>query len=233
MSRLRRHRRDDQGFTLAEMLVTTMLLVLVFAMATTALVATQRISAENAGRANEAADQRVAFQTLSKTVRAAGALTTTGTAFLPSTPLVGTAVPVVSGSEVWFYSYIGVQATPKPVLLRYYVQSGQLIEATRQPDAASVAPNYTYNTTTPKTRVLARNVVTPTFAKPLFTYYDVNGAEIKAGTVTASIGDTRVGAVHDVGVTLQLADPARPVKPKRSTTFTTKIRIINAANSTT
>lgn len=229
---LARLRKRDEGFTLAEVLVTTMLMTVVFSIAMTALVATQRVASESISSTKDAGDLRVAFGALNKTVRAASKLDTTTSAFLPQqvedaagslvANKVQGKVPVISGLSTWFYANTGKDGRPQ--LIRYYLSGTSLIE--EQVSPAEAVPPFTFDGT-PRRRTLARNVVVPEDGgTPVFTYYSQGGTVLNPAAVSAHIGDAVLVGIGDVGISLTLRDPLRI--SKRPTTFVQRVRVINA-----
>ena len=162
----------DRGSTLVETLVTTVLVVVVLAIATTALASGQRTARETVGRVESADTARVAVAELSRTLRTA-VRPGPGTPAAPTLPLQ----VAEAGRLVLFANDRPVPPAPTgtgPTRTEYRVDAatGTLVETRwAAPTGSWDAGLATYAyTAAPVTRVLARSLTVP--QPVLFTYHE-------------------------------------------------------------
>lgn len=218
----------DAGFTLVELLTAMVLLMVLLTFVTYTVISTQKAYTRTTTRLQNAAELRTAFDTLTRTVRTAAALTSTSAAFLPSTagPINGRAV-AETGTECWFYANIQTP-TGAPALAHYYVDaSAQLVEQITYADAGSTGPNWTYTSVPFRSRVIAHNVVVPTgSAAPIFTYYSQTGTALNDATnVSTALPTASLQLVGDLGLRLSVQTPG---VLSTSATLVNRVRLINA-----
>lgn len=214
--------RGDDGLTLVEMVVVTVILGVVLAMVQMTTITAQKDVSGNASRLDQLQQSKVAMEAMSKTLR---------TSVLP-TQLNGTCSACddsafITGDvrTVSFYANINNDSNVTgPSQVSYNVDaSGNLTEAIHGPNPhAANDYNYQYSCTagTPGcvviSRVIARKVDT---AQVMFTYYDASGAAI-APPLTA----TTLPLVDSIDVVLKV----KSSKLTPATTLTTRVTLPNA-----
>lgn len=193
----------DSGSTLVETLVTAVLVVVVLAIATTALTSGQRTARETVGRVQSADTARVAVAELSRTLRTA-VRPGPGTTAAPTL-----AVEVAQADRLVLFAHDRpvppAPAGTGPTRTEYRIDAvaGTLVE-TRWAAPASAwdagLATYAY-TAAPVTRVLARGLTLPQPA--VFTYHEsVDPACVRTtGCIPAALALT--------GTALSAADRAR------------------------
>ncbi len=218
----RRHRQG--GYTLVELVVVIFVLGIVLAGVQTTLIFTQRTVGQNAIRLDQAAQAKVAMDSMSRILR---------TAVLPSqlnaTGSTGSAAAFIQGTatSVQFYANLNNDAnTVGPSRVTYNVASGVLSETIQPPDAHAVGDyNYQYcnpalpTCTTDMTRVLARNVQT---TNAIFTYYAKNGSKFTDPTLTAA----ELASVDSIDLLLTVL--STPNQTIHGSTLTMRVTLPNA-----
>jgi prepilin-type N-terminal cleavage/methylation domain-containing protein len=186
---------DDGGFTLIELVVAMIILGVVLGGGFLLLTGAIRTAQATSSRVTDINNARLAAAAMSRTLR---------TAVLPSqlddSASAGTitAAFIQGGpTSVQFYADIGNPATlPSsgnttygPSQVTYSLSAGVLTQ-TIQPPLSHDVNNHDYQYCTPGpgcqvfTTVLARGVDANTTTKPLFVYYDANGASLGALSAT-------------------------------------------------
>lgn len=226
----------EGGYTLVETMVVIGLLTVVMTFVTETIIQTQRAYTRSSIRLTDTGELRVAFDTMTKTIRTATRLDSTSPAFLPARVLVAGAPVnnvvrgrqvVENGVECWFYA--NLESNPAPQLAHYYLDANrQLIEELTRADAASVGPNWTYTGAPYRYRVIAREVVVPSaIGTPIFTYFDQSGAALNiAGNVNTGIADASLGGIGDVLIRLSVS--SGPASLTTTTTLVNRVRLVNA-----
>ena len=198
MNRLLRHRDERGQSSLAEMMVTVLLLGLVMTFVYKAIDTTQYAIAGETARLANLDEARNLMAVTTKDLR-------TATRLVPGTsPFVA-----ASDNDVTFYANLN-NTTGGPRKIRIYVDSSsELIAQAWTPDSGSVSPNSTY-TGAASPRYVGRFVANPA-AQPIFTYYDSTGGQLPSGSLSAA----NLLAISSVKVTLvvrkQTTLPLRPV----------------------
>ena len=202
-------RRDERGqSSLAEVMMTVLLLSIVMGFVYKAVDSTQFAIAGETARLTNLDEARTLMAVTTKDLR-------TATRLVPGTsPFVA-----ASDNDVTFYANLN-NTTGGPRKIRIYIDSTrQLIAQAWTPDAGSVSPNYTY-TGTPVPRYVGRFVTNST-SPPVFSYYDTDGNQLPSGSLNAA----NLLAVYSVQVTLvvrkQTTLPLRPV------TLVNRVRLPN------
>lgn len=211
----------DDGVTLAELLVTMMILSVVMAALAMLFVGSMRTTAATQGRLDETGDARIAVSAMGRSLRTAilpsqlyDASSTATAAFISADP-----------RAISFYANIdNVNNTVGPTRVRYWVDaSGSLWESKQVPNARAAGDTtFVYCTpgpgcTTVKQKVLARGVPT---TGTIFTYYDELGAQMTGSTLTVAQME-RVDAI-DIAVTVQ-----RPKTPGGGSTYNLRVALPN------
>lgn len=185
VSRRHRARRSESGqSTLIEISITLLILGLIMAFLFSSIESAERTVAAAKLRVTNLDEARTLMAVLTKDLRTATRLQA-GTA-----PFVN-----ASDRDVTFYANLD-NATGGPRKIRIYVDSSkEIIASVTTPDAASVAPDYTY-TGTAKLRFVGRYLANSA-AQPVFEYLDADGTQL---TTPLSSADRL--AVASVKITL-------------------------------
>jgi type II secretory pathway pseudopilin PulG len=208
----------EGGYTLVETMVVVVLLTVVMGFVTETIISTQRAFTRSSIRLTDTGELRVAFDTMTKTIRTATRLDSTSPAFLPGRE---------NGVECWFYA--NLESNPAPQLAHYYLDgTRQLIEELTHADVGSVGPNWTYTGAPYRHRVIAREVVVPpATGTPIFTYFDQSGTVLNiAGDVNADIADANLSGIGDVLIRLSVSSGPAPLAT--TTTLVNRVRLVNA-----
>ena len=120
--------------------------------------------------------------------------------------------------DVTFYANLN-NTTGGPRKIRIYIDpSNTLIASVWNPDASSVAPNYTY--TGPSSLRYVGQYVNNAVGQAIFQYYDLNNLELPAPLTAANLL-----AVYSVQVTLVVRK--QTTLPVRSVTLVNQVRLPN------
>lgn len=176
---------DERGqSTLVEIGFTLLILGLVMVFLFSSIESAERSVATTKLRVTNLDEARTLMAVLTKDIRTATRLTA-GTAPFAS----------ATDRDVVFYANLD-NATGGPRQIHIYIDaSSEIVAAVVAPDAASVAPNYTY-TGTPKLRYVGRYLINGA-AQPVFQYFDANGTEF-----VAPLSSSDLLAVVSVKITL-------------------------------
>jgi prepilin-type N-terminal cleavage/methylation domain-containing protein len=197
LRRLRRIKRDgDHGLTLAELMVTMVLLGIVGSIMATTLVTVTNTITKTQARADSLDVARIGMARLTKNVRSGMAIQQAGAADKPPFAEIGP-------NRLTVYASLGTV----PTMITYSINSNrELIEQWYTGNAAS-NPYWTF-TTTPRTTVIARKIPTGT---TLFTYYDYNGA-LLANQTSTNVTDLQQVRSVKIDLTVDV-DPLRAGGP--------------------
>jgi prepilin-type N-terminal cleavage/methylation domain-containing protein len=223
-----RAHRDDDGFSLAELLSTLVIMGVLTTIVSTMFITSLKASQSNAGRLEQQNWGRTAMESMSRVIR---------TAVLPSSLAAcscGSAVAFISGTpnSMSFYADIDNANNtigPSQVTISVDTVTGDLVQMTQPPDAGSGASagGYTWTACTyqaagclKRGKLLAKGVLAPVTAPYLFTYY-LHGDPTPYGTVTAlQLGN--VDAV-DILMKIKLTSSAKAA----SSTFVQRVSLPN------
>ncbi len=188
-----RHARGDSGLTLAELMVTMVLLGIVGSLMLTAVVNVTKTVNHNQANADSLDIARIGMNRLAKNVRSGMAIQRSGLADLP-------ALAEIAPNKVTVYASLGAV----PTKITYQINgSRELVETWYKGNAAS-NPYWTF-VTTPRTTVVAHKI--PAGSPALFTFLDTNGNPITNQTSTAT---TDLEQIRSVRINLTVdSDPAR------------------------
>lgn len=183
--RSRGTRRSESGqSTLVEISITLLLLGVIMAFLFSSIESAERTVAATKLRVTNLDEARTLMAVLTKDIRTATRLQA-GTA-----PFVN-----ATDRDVTFYANLD-NTTGGPRKIRIYVDaSNEIISSVTAPDAASVAPDYTY-TGTPKLRYVGRYLANSA-AQPVFEYLDADGTKL-----TTPLSSADLLAVASVKITL-------------------------------
>jgi prepilin-type N-terminal cleavage/methylation domain len=212
----------DQGLSLIEMVVVTLILGIVLAMVQQTTIQAQKEVAGNSSRLDQLQQSKVAMESMSKVLR---------TSVLP-TQLDGTCSSCATAAfingdvrSVQFYANINNDSNViGPSQVSYVVDaSGTLTESIHGPNPhAANDYNYQYTCTRPTvgcvvtSRVLARKVDT---TQVLFTYYDASGASI-----TPPLSGATLKLVDSIDVVIKV----KVSKNVQAVTLTERVTLPNA-----
>ena len=218
----RRRPQGDDGITLAELLVTMMVLTVVMAGLATLFIGSLRTATGTQARLDETTDARIAVSAMGRTLR---------TAILPSQlyDSSSTATAAFIQAEpraISFYANVdNVNNAVGPTRVRYWVDAaGVMYESKQVPNArAAGSTRFEYCTPGPgcstvRTKPIARGIAGG--ATPIFRYYDQLGAELTGSTLSATQME-RVDAI-DIVLTVQ-----RPKVAGNGSTYTMRVALPN------
>lgn len=208
------HRRNQSGqSTLVEIGMTLLILGIVMTFLFTNIESAERVVVATKLRVTNLDEARTLMAVLTKDIRTATRLT------------AGTS-PFVSGNsrDIVFYANLD-NPTSGPRKVHIYIDaSDEIIAEVRDPDASSVAPNYTY-TGPARLRYVGRYLAN-TNAQPVFEYLDADGTLLP---VPLSAADRL--AVDSVRITLVVK--ATTTLPVGQTTLVDQVRLPNVDYQTT
>jgi type II secretory pathway pseudopilin PulG len=187
----------DHGFTLVEMVVTSLLAALVFGVVGSIAVITQKVSRVNIQRNDDTAQARIMADEVTKLLRMADGPHSLASAIATARP-----------NEVLFYARVNTAINgdvEAPRKVRVWLDTSTTPAIIKQeitnPDTGS-APAYTYTGSPSRPRVLARNVVNDG-SRPLFAYQDVSGV-----TLTSPVSSSQLQRIAAVTLNVQVRGPA-------------------------
>ena len=211
MARVRRSERGQSN--LIEISMTLLILAVVLAFLYSSIGSAEKVANGTRLRVTNLDEARTLMAVLTKDIRTATRLQA-GTA-----PFVA-----ADARDVTFYANLD-DTTDGPRKVHLYVDSSnEIISSIQVPDAASVAPNYTY-TGTAKLRYVGRYLAN-TALQPVFQYYDGAGTELHAPLVA---GDLL--AVASVKITLVVRTTTN--LPVGNVTLVDQVRLPNVEYQTT
>lgn len=207
--------RDEDAFTLVELLVTLLVLGVVLMGVTGAAVALQRVVRSEDRRIQDSLQATQVVEAASKLLRASVRPTATSARF-----------EIATSTFVRFHANVDtvVGAAPGPKLVELEITAaGEFIERTWTPDPGTY-PAATY-TTPPTVRTLTRGVVNDPLTEPVFTFVDLSvcgldGAPCPALDATADavtgLSGTDLNVVTGVDIDLRVHEPTLPdTRPAR------------------
>jgi type II secretory pathway pseudopilin PulG len=204
----RRALRDERGSSLLEMMATLLLLGICSVVIFQGIVSTENATAGAGARLQNLDQARVLMDTVSKDLRTAVRLSAGTSPFTNA-----------DATDAVFYANLDTTAAPKKVHI-YIDADHRLIEQVWNPDPGTVAPNYTYNTTSPTTRLVG-SFVANTAAQPIFTFIDSDGNNLGPTPLSAS----DLLAIKSVSITL-IVYKSNPWQ-KNATTLLNRVRLPN------
>jgi Tfp pilus assembly protein PilE len=188
-----RLRREEDGLTIIEMMVTLLLMGIVGTIMFASVVSVTQTLTHSQANSDSLDIARVGMNRLAKAVRSGMSIQQNGSSDLP--PLVS-----MAPNALTVYASLGTV----PAKVTYSIDANrQLVESWYAGVAAS-SPYWTFSAT-PRTEVIARQI--PVTAPALFTYLDVNGDPVTNQTST-NVAD--LALVHAVAITLTIdSNPAK------------------------
>lgn len=231
MTRLRRALRSAReattGMTLVELTVTVALMSTVMAIVSGGIVMAMRLMGSNSLRLEEIAENRVAIEAMTKTLRTAVQPRLLGSSSEDAAFIQG------DNSRVTFYAALSSLVEPTsaeltrsgPVRISYALSGGALTETYQLPDA-HLPSDHDFTYCTPgatgcevRTRVLATHVVDP----HLFTYYSESG-----GTLGVPLSTAGLEAVDSIDMVL-----ASQTGSDETSTVTSRVSLVNSGSGPT
>jgi hypothetical protein len=204
----RRAGRDERGTTTLEVVATLLLTSVVMGTVFAGMSSGSRATEGASARLRNLDEARVLMATVSKDVRTAVRLSAGTSPFV-----------LADKNEAIFYANIDTTGAPKKVRISVDA-SNRLIEQVWSPDPGSTAPNYTYNTTTPKLRLVGRYVAN-TATNPIFTYVDSNDNVLGPAPLSAA------NLLSIKAIRLSLIVYRSSAFNKNSTTLVNRVRLPN------
>jgi hypothetical protein len=195
---LRRLGRDESGLTLAELLITMVLMGLVGSLVLSVYSTSANVVVDNDRRLDSVNIATIGMERLSKAIRA-------GTEIKQASHAENIPAFLEAGaSRMVFHSYLG----SSPSRITFDVDAQRVLNETVVPaDSSSTEPYWTF-TGPATTRIVARKIPAG-LATPLFRYFDGGGAEIAPTTDPDEL--RRIEQVQ-ISLTVQ-ADPTNTVRP--------------------
>lgn len=190
-ARLRRRLSGDAGFTLAELLVTIFLSMLIMALVTGLVQTSRGVLVTERARTNDLAVVFPAIDQVQRSIRAA------------TPPAAGTqAIESASSSSITYYSLLYTEpqptvtgndaeakaalatARPKQITLTYDDATDRLLMETLEPKWDSSSDGWHYPSGLGETRVLATGLAN-TAAQPVFRYLNTSGTPVAGSLLDA------------------------------------------------
>ena len=192
---LRSLKRDSDGVTLPELLVTMMLLTMLLAMIMTIFVAFTRTFSDDRASSNNTASATVAMDELTRVIRAGTKNEVASSATLQ--PVFSKAGP----DGVTLQAYIDTDAaTPRPTQVEFVIGADDSLVERRWDAAVSTDGYFTFGGSVDSERTIARGV--DDTASPVFLFFDKSYTEIEP--VGGAIPTSKLSAIAAVQITLTL-----------------------------
>jgi len=195
-----RLRHDQSGLTLAELMVTMVLMGIVGSVMVAAVVSVTKTVTHNQANADSMDIARVAMNRMTKNLRSGMEIVRSGQANQP-------AIDEMAPNKVTIYASLG----SAPTMVTYTLDAqGNLVET--KVAATGTSPYWTFTGATTTTKVAGK---VPTGAPALFTFLDVNGDPLPIQTAT---DDATTGLVRSIAILLTVdANPGKGGGPVQLT----------------
>ncbi len=188
--------RSDSGLTLAELMVTLVLMGIVGTLMLSATVMVSRTVTNTQASGDSLDIARVGMNRMARSIRAGIEIVRSGQANQPAIDAMGV-------NSLTIYSSLG----PSPTKITYAIDANRNLTETIVA-AGGTSPYWTF-TGTAKTTIIAYKI--PTTAPNLFTYLDANGTVLSTQSAT---DDATTGLVKQIQLNLQCdANPGKGVGP--------------------
>lgn len=203
----RRVRRRDEGITLVELVVSTMLGLMIMVTAGALLISSTQVSSIQAKSDVNARGASTAMNAMSRYLHAATTYPTSGGTQAAFVGSMGT-------SDVTFYAYVNLVSTAaQPVKVHYYVDSTtKMLFEQLYSSTYNAATGYWTFSNTPTTVNLGGPVATPlSDGTPLFVYLDGAGNTttdpfaVQSVQVSLEYGSSKAGTAGDTYLTTTVA----------------------------
>ncbi|WP_455132933.1 PilW family protein [Microbacterium aurum] len=194
-----RRRPGDEGLTLIELLVAMGISSILIALITTMFVSTARSFGDQQGAVDNSRLASTAMNEVTRIVRAGTEIPVYG---------VATNEPVfefAGSQEILLRSFIDAESSTDPAPLRVQFArnaANELVE-TRWTAYHDHGTYWKFNTTSTYARTVARSLLPPSAATPLFRYYDKSGTEL-VPVANASLTTAQIRNIASVQVTMQV-----------------------------
>ena len=186
----------DRGFTMAELLVTMMLMSIISAVVLSTVVIVGRNVVRDQAKGDSLDIARVGMNRVSKAVRAGTEVPVNGSSNLPAFAEIGPETLTV-------YASLG----SAPTKTQYTIDAQRQLIETQWAADTSNAPYYTF-ATTPRVTEIASQIPA---SSGLFKFYDANGALVSPQTTT---DPTVLSLVRSVEINLMVnSNPTQNVPP--------------------
>ena len=186
----------DAGLTLAELMVTLVLMGIVGTLMLSATVMVSRTVTNTQASGDSLDIARIGMNRMARSIRAGIEIVRSGQANQP-------AIDTMGANTLVIYSSLGAS----PTKITYAIDANRNLTETVVP-AGGTSPYWTF-TGTPKTTTIAYKI--PVGAPALFSYLDANGNVLSTQSAT---DDATTGLVKQIQITLQCdANPGRGVGP--------------------
>lgn len=187
---------SDSGLTLAELMVTLVLMGIVGTLMLSATVMVSRTVTNTQASGDSLDIARIGMNRMARSIRAGIEIVRSGQANQP-------AIDTMGANTLTMYSSLG----PNPTKITYAIDANRNLTETVVA-AGGTSPYWTF-TGTPKTTIIAYKI--PTSAPNLFTYLDANGTVLVSQSAT---DDATTGLVKQIQLNLQCdANPGKGVGP--------------------
>ena len=187
---------SDSGLTLAELMVTLVLMGIVGTLMLSATVMVSRTVTNTQASGDSLDIARIGMNRMAHSIRAGIEIVRSGQANQP-------AIDTMGANTLTMYSSLG----PNPTKITYAIDANRNLTETVVA-AGGTSPYWTF-TGTPKTTIIAYKI--PTSAPNLFTYLDANGTVLVSQSAT---DDATTGLVKQIQLNLQCdANPGKGVGP--------------------
>ncbi len=204
VARVRAARERDEGFTLAELLVTIALTALLTTIVLMFVTTMSKAFTRDRAASDSSMVASVGMNELTRVIRSGTTLRTTASNNAP-------VFVAATDNEVTLYAYIDTSASlVKPVKVKFSIDSQRRLIETRWAATTSAAP-WTFAATAYSTRTVARSI--PAGSDALFTYLDASSNALSTKTAFTEAQLRTIAAVQ-VTLTVQ-ADQTGRAKPVR------------------
>jgi prepilin-type N-terminal cleavage/methylation domain-containing protein len=207
----RHSNRDDAGFSLPELLVTILVFGIVGTMVVTFFTNVTRSFTEDRAASDSINIAAIGMDELTRVIRSGTEIEVQGQTL--NNPVFVSA----KNEDVTLYAFLDTNsANPKPVKVRFYVDTNRILKETRWDAYVVNAKYFSFNTAATSTRDIAR-LITPRVAPDLylFTYYKADGTQLVVPT-TGTFTTAQLRSIVAVKVTMtvqaDLTERANPVR---------------------
>lgn len=208
-ARIRRHDGED-GLTLLELVVATAIFGILMTFVVTMFTSTARSVSDQQGAVDNSRMASVSMNEVTRIIRAGTEIPKHGTS-------VNDPVFTFAGAEkLVVHSFIdaGTSVDPPPIKVEFSRNgANELVE--KRWAAYHVHTTYwAFNATSTYSRTIARSLLPPAAATPLFRYFDKNGAALTPAAAGASLTVNQIRNIASVQVRMRVqADESGRVAP--------------------
>lgn len=207
LSRVRENGDRDRGLGLPELLVTMMLVALMSLLVMTLFVTMSRALSDDKLAHSSSSTAAIGMNEMSRVIRGGAEIRRSGLQPLP-------AFSTATATSLEMTSFVdAASSTLAPVKVSFVLGADGVLTTSRWQAVAGTAPYWKFSGQ-PTSRVIARDVVAPTAATPLFRYLGTDGKPV-TGACTSSTA-TSCGLIRSVEVSFQVqTDQSGDVQPVR------------------